>query len=181
MRLLGNGGCFVSVVQNGWKIAASRALVVLAILIGVLATLVVAATVAVQSGWAERRIESLAAGRLGREVDIEGMRVLAAWPPQIEVAVLRVANPDWASEPYLVDARGVRGTLEVGPLLRGRIIGTAAVDEAAAALERDGERTTWSFPREEQDEPKPRRRRTKPVRASLGLDRRSARRLPRQT
>jgi uncharacterized protein involved in outer membrane biogenesis len=152
--LHGNGACFVSVVQNGWKIAASRALVVLAILIGVLATLVVAATVAVQSGWAERRIESLAAGRLGREVDIEGMRVLAAWPPQIEVAVLRVANPDWASEPYLVDARGVRGTLEVGPLLRGRIIGTAAIDEAAAALERDGERTTWSFPKEE-EEPKP--------------------------
>jgi AsmA family protein len=144
----------MSVVQNGWRIAASRALVVLAILIGVLATLVVAAMVAVQSGRAERRIESLAAERLGREVDIEGMRILAAWPPQVEVAVLRVANPDWAEERYLVDARGVRGTLEVGPLLRGRIIGTAAVDEAVAALEKDGERTTWSFPKEEQSEPK---------------------------
>jgi hypothetical protein len=152
--LHGNGGCFVSVVQNGWKIAASRALVVLAILIGVLATLVVAATVAVQSGWAERRIESLAAERLGREVDIEEMRILAAWPPQVEVAVLRVANPHWAEERYLVDARGVRGALDVGPLLRGRIIGTAVVDEAVAALEKDGERTTWSFPKEEQSEPK---------------------------
>ena len=53
-----------------------------------------------------------------------------------------------------MDARGVRGTLEVGPLLRGRIIGTAAVDEAAAALEKDGERTTWSFPKEEEPKPK---------------------------
>ena len=149
----GNGDCFAFVVKS-WEVGTSRALVVLAILIGALGVLLVAVMVAVQSGWAERRIESLAAERIGREVDIEGLRILAAWPPQVEVAVLRVANPDWATEPYLVDARGVRGTLEVGPLLRGRIIGTAAVDEAAAALERDGERTTWSFPKEEEPQPK---------------------------
>jgi uncharacterized protein involved in outer membrane biogenesis len=122
-------------------------------LTGALGVLLVAVMVAVQSGWAERRIESLAAERIGREVDIEGLRVLAAWPPQVEVAVLRVANPEWATESYLVDARGVRGTLEVGPLLRGRIIGTAAVDEAAAALEKDGERTSWDFRKEEEPQP----------------------------
>ena len=128
--------------MKSWKI--------LAILFGVLGALLVAAMLAVQSGWAERRIEGLAAERLGREVDVEGMRILASWPPQLGVAVQRVANPDWAQERYLLDARGVRGTLEVGPLLRGRIIGTAAVDEAAVALERNGERTTWSFPKDEE-------------------------------
>jgi uncharacterized protein involved in outer membrane biogenesis len=141
-------------VKNRWKIAASRGLVVFAILVGVLATILVAAMVAVQSGWAERRIESLAAERIGREVDVEGMRILASWPPQVEVAVLRVANPDWAQDRYLVDARGVRATLEIGPLLRGRIIGTAAVDEAVAALEKNGERTTWTFPKDEEAKPK---------------------------
>lgn len=149
----GNGDCFAFVVKS-WEVGTSRALVVLAILIGALGVLLVAVMVAVQSGWAERRIESLAAERLGREVDMEGLRLLAAWPPQVEVAVLRVANPDWATEPYLLDARGVRGTLEVGPLLRGRIIGTAAVDEAAAALEQDGQRTTWSSPKEGEPQPK---------------------------
>lgn len=149
----GNGDCFAFVVKS-WEAGTSRALVVLAILIGALGVLLVAVMVAVQSGWAERRIESLAAERLGREVDMEGLRLLAAWPPQVEVAVLRVANPDWATEPYLLDARGVRGTLEVGPLLRGRIIGTAAVDEAAAALEQDGQRTTWSSPKEGEPQPK---------------------------
>jgi uncharacterized protein involved in outer membrane biogenesis len=139
-------------VRN-WKVAASRALFGLAIVVGVVGAMLVAAMVAVQSGWAERRIERLAAERLGRVVDVEGMRILAAWPPQLEVAVLRIANPDWAAKPHLVDARGVRGTLEVGPLARGRIIGTAAVDEAAVALEKNGERTTWSFPRAGQSEP----------------------------
>jgi uncharacterized protein involved in outer membrane biogenesis len=151
--LHGNGDCFAFVVKS-WEAGTSRALVVLAILIGALGVLLVAVMVAVQSGWAERRIESLAAERLGREVDMKGLRLLAAWPPQVEVAVLRVANPDWATEPYLLDARGVRGTLEVGPLLRGRIIGTAAVDEAAAALEQDGQRTTWSSLKEGKSQPK---------------------------
>lgn len=149
----GNDDCFAFVVKS-WEAGTSRALVVLAILIGALGVLLVAVMVAVQSGWAERRIESLAAERLGREVDMKGLRLLAAWPPQVEVAVLRVANPDWATEPYLLDARGVRGTLEVGPLLRGRIIGTAAVDEAAAALEQDGQRTTWSSLKEGNSQPK---------------------------
>jgi uncharacterized protein involved in outer membrane biogenesis len=151
--LHGNDDCFAFVVKS-WEAGTSRALVVLAILIGALGVLLVAVMVAVQSGWAERRIESLAAERLGREVDMKGLRLLAAWPPQVEVAVLRVANPDWATEPYLLDARGVRGTLEVGPLLRGRIIGTAAVDEAAAALEQDGQRTTWSSLKEGNSQPK---------------------------
>jgi AsmA family protein len=142
------------IVENRWKITARRGLVVFATLVGVLAIILVAAMVAVQSGWAEQRIERLAAERIGREVDVDGMRMLASWPPQVEVGVLRVANPDWAQDRYLVDARGMRATLEIAPLLRGRIIGTAAVDEAAVALEKDAERTTWTFPKDEAAKPK---------------------------
>ena len=74
----GNGDCFGFVVKS-WKVGTSRAFVVLAILIGALGVLLVAAMVAVQSGWAERRIENLAAERIGRAVDIKGLQVLAAW------------------------------------------------------------------------------------------------------
>src|SRR3954471_7619004 len=100
-----------------WKTATSRALIIFAILFAVLAALVVAAMATVQSGWAERRIEGLASGRLGRNVDVEGLRVRASWPPEIEMAALRIPNPDWAQDRYLLDARGIRVTVEPLALL----------------------------------------------------------------
>ncbi len=124
---------------------ASRTLMGFAILAGVLALVLVGAFLLLRSEWAERRIEGLAAERLGREVDLEGLRVLAAWPPQVELEALRIANPDWAKNPWLLDARGVRATLEPGPLLEGRVAGTAAVDDGGAWLEKQGDRTSWAL------------------------------------
>ena len=131
--------------MNAWKKAASGLLVAFALLFVLVAVLAVAAMALVQSGWAERRLERLAAERIGREVDLEGLRILAAWPPQAEIAVLRIANPEWARDPYLLDARGLRATLDPEPLLQGRIVATAAVDNAAVGLQRDGQRNTWEL------------------------------------
>ena len=128
-----------------WKKAASRTLLAFAALVVLLAVLVVAAMVLVQSEWAERRVEGLAAERIGREVDIEGLRILAAWPPQAELDMLRVTNPDWAEDRYLLDARGLRATFAPAPLLRGRILPAWAVDDAAVSLQRDRERNTWEL------------------------------------
>ena len=128
-----------------WKKAASGLLVAFALLFALLAILAVAAMAIVQSGWAERRLEHLAAERIGREVDLEGLRIRAAWPPQAEIAVLRIANPEWARDPYLLDARGLRATVDPGPLLQGRIVATAAVDNAAVGLQRDRQRNTWEL------------------------------------
>ena len=66
----------------------ARALKVLGIVVAALGLLVVAAMLLVQSEWGERRLESLAAERIGREVDLEGLRLRAAWPPQVELAAL---------------------------------------------------------------------------------------------
>jgi uncharacterized protein involved in outer membrane biogenesis len=122
-----------------------RVLRTVGIAVAALGVLVVAAMALAQSEWAERRVERLAAERIGREVDLEGLRILAAWPPQVALATLRIANPDWARERYLLDARGMRATLEPGPLLHGRIVATAAVDDAAVALQRDRGRNTWEL------------------------------------
>jgi hypothetical protein len=125
--------------------AARWGLIAFGALFALLAALIVAGMALVQSGWAERRLESLAAERIGRHVDIEGLRILAAWPPQVELDVLRIANPDWAREDYLLDARGLGATLAPAPLLRGRLVVAAAVDEAAVGLQRDGQRNTWEL------------------------------------
>ena len=131
--------------MKSWKKAASGLLVAFALFFGVLAVLVVAAMAIVQSGWAERRLERLLAERIGREVDLEGLRILAAWPPQAGIAMLRIANPEWARDSYLLDARGLRATVDPGPLLQGRIVATAAVDNAAVGLQRDRQRNTWEL------------------------------------
>src|SRR5688500_15224474 len=99
----------------------------------------------VQSGWAERRLGRLLAERIGREVDLVWLRILAAWPPRAGSAMPRIANPEWARESYLLDARGLRATVDPGPLLQGRIVATAAVDNAAVGLQRDRQRNTWEL------------------------------------
>src|SRR3712207_4211208 len=68
--------------------------------IALLGALLVGAMLAVQSEWAEARLENLIAERIGREVDLEDLRVRAAWPPQVELGRLRIANPEWARDDY---------------------------------------------------------------------------------
>jgi uncharacterized protein involved in outer membrane biogenesis len=130
---------------RAWKKAASGLLVAFGILFGLLAVLVVAGMALVQSAWGERRLETLAAERIGRGVDVQGLRILATWPPQAEMAVLRIANPEWARDPYLLDARGLRATVDPGALLQGHVVATAAVDSASVGLQRDGQRNTWEL------------------------------------
>jgi uncharacterized protein involved in outer membrane biogenesis len=131
--------------RSTWRTIVRRALVGFAVLIALLGVGVVAAMVAIQSGWAEGRLERLAAERTGRAVDLEGLRMRAAWPPQVELAALRVANPDWAQDRDLIDARGLRASVAPAELLRGRIVVTAALDDAAAGLEKRGEDATWTL------------------------------------
>lgn len=126
-----------------WKTVSSRVLVGFAVLFALLALVVVAAMVLVKSGWAERRLEELASQRLNRAVDIEGQQVLAAWPPQVELASLRIANPEWAEDEWFLQAEGISATLHAGPLLRGRFVVSSAVDTADVSLQTDGDRATW--------------------------------------
>ena len=116
------------------------------ILAGVLALVV-------RTEWAERSLEKMVSGRLDREVQIEGIALRWGWPPGIVFARLRIANPQWAQTPNLIDAEGLYARVRVAPLLRGLIVvpylGAA---RAQAGLEMDGERATWRFG-ERSDEP----------------------------
>lgn len=121
----------------GWTLAALAAVVV-----GSLA----AALFLVRTDWAERRVENAASEALGREVDVEGLALRARWPPALHADRIRIANPEWAKTPHLVDARGVRAAFDASALLAGQVvISDLSVREGAAGLERDGERATWSF------------------------------------
>lgn len=132
-----------------WKTVSSSVLVGFAVLFAFLALLLVAAMALAQSGWAERRLEELASQRLGRAVDIAGQQVLAAWPPRVELASLRIANPDWAQDEWFLNAEGISATIHAGPLLRGRFVVSAAVDTADVSLETQEDRATWHVGAEE--------------------------------
>jgi hypothetical protein len=59
---------------------------------------------------------------------------------------VRIANPQWAQTEQLVDARDLALTVEVWPLLRGRLVlDRLAVRKASVGLERADGRATWRF------------------------------------
>jgi uncharacterized protein involved in outer membrane biogenesis len=128
-----------------WRTAASRVLIAFAVLFGVLALLVVGAMLLVRSEWAERQVESVVSERTGREVDIEGLQVLAAWPPQVELAELRIANPPWAKSPTLLHAHKMSMQFEPAALLRGRLVAHASINDGALSLEKQEKRATWNL------------------------------------
>ena len=64
--------------------AVRVALLALGAVVALIGVLVIAAMLAVQSGWAEQRVERLLSERTGRGVESERMRLLAGWPPQLE-------------------------------------------------------------------------------------------------
>ena len=57
----------------------------------------------VQSEWGERWLETQVSDRIHREVQVEDIRVQWAWPPMLHFERIRIANPDWAQTPSLID------------------------------------------------------------------------------
>lgn len=120
------------------------------VLAGAAAVLVIAAVVLAQSEWGERRIERFLAAHLHRDVAIENLHVAFAWPPRIELAALRIANPDWAKSDSLVDANGLAFNLEVLPIFSGRlVVDRLTVERADVGLEQEHGQATWRFGKSE--------------------------------
>ena len=124
-----------------------RAIVTAVVLIVLLPLVAVAALVlAAQSEWGERWLEKQVASRIQREVQIEDIRLHAAWPPRVSFARLRIGNPQWAKTPNLIDAAGLSARVEVPPLFRRRIVvPLLEARQAEAGLEQKGEQATWRF------------------------------------
>ncbi len=125
---------------------ARRIAIVLAVVLLVPVVLVGAFLVVVQSAWAERWVEARASAALHRDVQLDGIGVRLDWPPTVTFRHLRIANPEWAKTPALVDATDLSARVLVPPLFAGRVIVPyLAAAKATAGLEVAGEHATWKF------------------------------------
>lgn len=106
----------------------------------------------VQSEWGERWAEKQVAERTHREVQLEGIRLRAAWPPIVTFERVRIGNPPWAKTSNLVDAEGLAAQVEVWPLFARRIVVPyLEARKAEAGLELKGDQATWRFGQDERD------------------------------
>ena len=98
----------------------------------------------VRSEWGERWAERQAATRIGRTVELDGIRLRLAWPPIVSLERLRIGNPAWATSPSLIDADGVSARVLVGPLFDRRVvIPYLEANRAQFGIESKGDAATW--------------------------------------
>ena len=100
----------------------------------------------IQSEWGERWLEARVGKGIQREVQVEDIRVQWEWPPALTFARVRIANPEWARTPNLIDANGLYAQFDAAPLFSGRIvIPYMAARQAELGFEVIGEKATWRF------------------------------------
>ena len=89
----------------------------------------------------------------GRELRIEGdLKPLWSWVhPRFRAEKVSFANPDWASEDYMFRADALEASIEVLPLLRGRVVVPKMhLQRPEVFLERDAEgRKNWLLERKQ--------------------------------
>src|SRR4051812_23449994 len=101
---------------------ARRVIIILAIVVLLPLTLLAGAVLLVQSEWAERWLEAQVSSRIHREVQIEDVRVRWEWPPVLAFQQIRIANPEWAQTPNLINAQNLHARVLVGPLFQKRLV-----------------------------------------------------------
>ncbi|MEO8388227.1 AsmA family protein [Polaromonas sp.] len=127
------------------------------ILIGVAALLVVLVLVAVFFPWDVLRgpINHYVSERLGRRFEItRHLSVTLGRSATVRADGVEIANPDWASKPYLVQATAAEFDIKLLPLLLGRIELPRIVltePQMGLQMELDGRRT-WALSRDTSDE-----------------------------
>jgi uncharacterized protein involved in outer membrane biogenesis len=107
----------------------------------------------IESEPGQRFIEKRASSATGREITIGDLDVKLGWHPGVSVMNLRITNPEWAKTTHLVDAQRIDARLKLRPLFAGRaIIEDLTLVQAKVGLEREKNRNTWSFRRDQQEE-----------------------------
>src|SRR5437762_2519536 len=130
----------------------TRRIVILVVALVLLIPLALVATLVLvaQSEWGERWIERQASERIHREVQVNDIKVKLQWPPAFTFGKVRIANPEWATTPALIDARGLYVQVLFAPLFEKRlVIPLISARSAEAGLEMNGERATWRFDSEQ--------------------------------
>lgn len=118
---------------------------------GVLVVAVAVFILIFEWNWLRGPLSAYASARLNREVAIEGdLHVdILSWTPTATVKDLRIADPEWAGGGRMAEVEQVTASIEVLPLLRGRmVLPLLRIDDADVRLLRQADgRATWDFSR----------------------------------
>ena len=99
-------------------------------------------------------INRYVSGQLGRRFEItKHLAVHLGRTTTVRVEGVEIANPEWASEPYLLQANAAEFDIELLPLLVGKVILPRIVlsqPQVALQIEPDGRRT-WALARDTSD------------------------------
>ena len=107
----------------------------------------------IESESGQRFIERRVSSSTGRDITIGDIDVKLGWHPGVHVTDLRITNPDWAKTTHLVDAQSIDARLKLRPLFTGRaIVEDLTLVQAKVGLEREKNRNTWTFRRDQQEE-----------------------------
>jgi uncharacterized protein involved in outer membrane biogenesis len=108
--------------------------------------LIGALMLAVKSEFVERKVESIVAAKLHRDVEIKGIGLTPGWPLLVTIAHLRISNPEWAREKDFVNADALYARVAVPPLLKGLVVVPwVGANRATAGIEMNGDQATWKF------------------------------------
>jgi len=100
----------------------AKAAKIIGTVLAALAVLLTGAAMLVQTQWAREKLEHQLTQRLdGREVHIAGLDIDWGVPLSIRAEGIKVANPDWAEQPYMLELDALRVKLDVGALLAGNL------------------------------------------------------------
>lgn len=100
---------------------AKAAKITVAVLAAVLLLLAGAAMI-IQTQWAQQQLEAQLSQRLGdRAVDIGSLDVDWAWPLGIRLSDVKVANPEWAETPYMLELDALQVRLDPRAWLTGSL------------------------------------------------------------
>lgn len=94
------------------------------------------------------RVEKEVARATGRELMIQGaVEPVLGFQPMVTLYDVALANPKWAKDPHLFSAKKMTVTLQIMPLLQGKVrLKQVQISDAVVALERSKKGTvSWNF------------------------------------
>jgi AsmA family protein len=125
----------------------AKAAKIIGIVLAALVMLLIGAAMLVQTQWAQEKLEDQLSQRLdGRDVEIANLDIDWGLPLGIRAEGIKVANPDWAEQPYMLELDALQVKLDVGALLTGNLsLQLLALDQPDINLARraDGQ-SNWA-------------------------------------
>src|SRR5262245_50566740 len=120
----------------------------------VLGAVIGAAAILADSDALERFVERRIEARTGREAHIGNIDLRVGRCLAISLEDLRIQNPDWAKSPMLAEGESFRACVAWLPLFIGRAdLKEVHVQHLQLGMEREGDRATWKFDKEEDKGP----------------------------